>query len=338
MKRFLLTVCWMLSLSLGHAHAAEPIQVTIRPLAQLLLHPQTEAPAETKPLQDGLISAQVAGTILEIPVQVGDRIANNDLLIRLDPWSYQLTEQRTLAELEGLKAQLLAAQKRENRVLTLLQQKQATQEVEEQRKAEVATLASQIKKMAAVLEEARIQIEKCRIRAPFAGVIVQRPARLGSNVAPGTPLIQLVDTEAVELSAQIATSRVTSLTQTDSWNFLYEGNAFPVRLRTLLPYADPIGRTQEARLQFTGNKPIPGSAGRLIWHDPRPHLPPWTLVQRDNTLGVFLVREGKAFFHPLPNAIEGHPVPVESELQGDVILSGREGLVHGATIKTLSAP
>lgn len=338
MFKFFLLVLLLSCITWQSALATQPIQVTVRPIAQLLLHPQEEAPAETKSLNDGLITAQVAGTILEIPIQVGQEVKAGETLVRLDPWVYRLAQQRSAAELEGLQAQLETARKREQRSLHLQQQKQATEELLEQRQTEVKTLTAQIKGVETALEEARVQIQKCLIQAPFAGVIVQRLARIGSNTAPGTPLIQLVDTHSLEISAPIATGRVDSLMQAKSWNFIHENRHYPLRLRTVTPYAEPISRTQEARLQFVDVKPVPGSAGRLVWEDPRPHLPPWTFVQRESQLGIFLVEDNKAVFHPLPGAIEGRPVPVGAQLRGELVLSGREGLIHGTTVKALPAP
>ncbi|MEO5332311.1 MAG: efflux RND transporter periplasmic adaptor subunit [Magnetococcus sp. YQC-5] len=335
MQPFLLFFLLMLLASPPMARAAEPIQVTIRPLAQLLIHPRQEAPAETRSLNDGLITAQVTGTIVEIPTQVGDRVKAGDILVRLDPWAYRLAQQRSTAELAAMRAQLVLAQKQAGRALQLQQQKQASDELLEQRQTEVKHLTAQINGLEAALEESRIHIQKCLIQAPFAGVIVQRLARIGVTATSGTPLIQLVDTDALELSAPIATGQVESLTRATAWEFLHEGHRYPLRLRTVTPYVDPVARTQEARLLFQETKPVPGSTGRLIWHDPRPHLPAWPLVQRDKTLGIFLAQGDKAEFYPLPHAIEGHPALVEPDLQGDLILSGREGLTQGAVIRTI---
>ncbi|MBF0127766.1 MAG: hypothetical protein HQM02_11215, partial [Magnetococcales bacterium] len=139
-------------------------------------------------------------------------------------------------------------------------------------------------------------------------------------------------------SAQIPAGRVAGLTRAASREFVQGGDTYPLSLRTIVPFVDPLARTREVRLTFTAAKPVPGSGGRLVWRDPRPHLPPWILVQRDKTLGVFLARDGKAHFHPFPEAMEGHPAPVETSLQGDLILSGREGLSHGDPVQTLPDP
>ncbi|MBF0212181.1 MAG: efflux RND transporter periplasmic adaptor subunit [Magnetococcales bacterium] len=316
----------------------EPLQVTTKPLEAVLIHPKEEAPAETRSLNDGLITAQVTATIVAFSVQVGDRVKSGELVVRLDPWAYRLAERRAGAELEGLRARLEATRKRSQRSQQLQQQKQASDEKVEQLDSEVKELTAQIRAVEATLEEARIQAEKCQVRAPFDGVIVQRPARIGVNATPGTPLAQLVDTQAVELSATIPANRVESLTRATGHEFTHDGRSDPVQLRVIVPIVDPATRAQEARMIFTGDKPVPGTVGRVIWSDPQPHLPPWLLTRRDNTLGVFLVREEKAFFHPLPDALEGHPARLDPLPEGAVVISGRESLAHQAPVKSSPAP
>ncbi|MEO5347063.1 MAG: efflux RND transporter periplasmic adaptor subunit [Magnetococcus sp. YQC-9] len=335
MVRFILGIAsalfWIPTLLL----ADELLQVTTKPLEAVLIHPREEAPAEARALQDGLITAQVVATIVELSVQVGDTVKRGDLVVRLDPWTYRLAEKRAAAELEGLRARLDAARKRAERARQLREQKQASDERVEQSESEAKELAAQARAMEVSMEEARIRAEKCQVRAPFDGVIVQRPARVGMDAAPGTPLAQLVDPREVELSATLATSRIDSLTRASNWRFHHEGRDYPVEPRVVVPVADPATRAREARLVFTGEKPVPGAAGRLVWSDPRPHLPPWLLVRREATLGVFLARDDKAFFHPLVEALEGHPALLDPVPEGEVILSGRESLSHGVGIKAL---
>ncbi|MBF0418466.1 MAG: efflux RND transporter periplasmic adaptor subunit [Magnetococcales bacterium] len=317
--------------------AEEPLQITTKPLEAVVIHPREEAPAETRALLDGLITAQVNGTVVELPVQVGDAVKSGDLVVRLDPWAYRLVERRAAAELEGLRARLETARKRAERARQLYAQKQASEERVEQSESEVKELAAQARAAEVSMEDARTRAEKCLVKAPFDGVIVQRQARVGLDAATGTPLAQLVDHRQVELSATIASGRIDSLTRAPSWLFIHEGRDYPVELRGVVPVADPASRAQEARLRFTAEKPVPGASGRLVWSDPRPHLPPWLLVRRDATLGLFLAQGDQARFHPLTGALEGHPALLDPLPEGEVVISGRESLTHGTTIQAQPA-
>ncbi|GAB0055938.1 Multidrug resistance protein MdtA [Candidatus Magnetaquicoccaceae bacterium FCR-1] len=320
------------------SQADEPLQVTTKPLEAVLIHPREEAPAESRALLDGLITAQVGATVVELPVQVGDTVKSGDLVVRLDPWAYRLAERRAAAELDGLRARLETARKRAERARQLHAQKQASEERVEQSESEVKELAAQARAVEVSMEDARTRVEKCLVKAPFDGVVVQRQARVGMDAAPGTPLAQLVDHRHVELSATIASGRIDSLTRAPSWHFSHEGRDYPVKLRVVVPVVDPASRAREARLLFTGDRPVPGAAGRLVWSDARPHLPPWLLVRRDATLGFFLAQGDKAAFQPLPQALEGHPALLDPLPEGTVVISGRESLTHGAAIQPIPAP
>ncbi|MBF0294511.1 MAG: efflux RND transporter periplasmic adaptor subunit [Magnetococcales bacterium] len=327
--------CWQPPTGLPAALAGEPPQVTTRPVSQLLIHPREEAPAETLALQDGLLTTQVTGSVLELPVRVGDNVQAGAPLVRLDPWAYRLAARRAAAELEALQAQRDDALRQTQRLERLQRANHAAEETLERKQAEVKTLEARIHGAQASLEEARTQMEKCLITAPFAGVVVQRPARIGATATPGTPLIQLVDTDDLELSARIDAVRADGLGKAADMAFAHAGRRYPVTLRAVVPYADPVSRTLDARLRFTQEKPVPGSTGRLLWQDARPHLPPWTFVTRSNETGVFLLRQGKAFFHPIPGAMEGHPAPADDlDPAEEIILDGREGLSHDAGVRT----
>ncbi|MBF0180619.1 MAG: efflux RND transporter periplasmic adaptor subunit [Magnetococcales bacterium] len=328
-------LCWLPPAGIPVAMAGETPQVTTRPVGQLLIHPREEAPAETLALQDGLLTAQVTGNVLELPAQVGDAVRAGAPLVRLDPWAYRLAARRAAAELEALRAQRDDALKQTQRLERLQRANHASEETLERKQAEVRTLDARIHGAEAALEEARTQTEKCLITAPFAGVVVQRPARLGMTATPGAPLLQLVDVDDLELSARIDARRVDRLGRAAGVTFLHAGKRYPVTPRAVVPHADPVSRTLEARLRFDKEKPAPGSTGRLLWEDPQPHLPPWTFVTRDNETGVFLLRQGKAHFHRIPGAMEGHPAPADDlDPAEEVILDGREGLTHDARVRT----
>ncbi|NGZ05525.1 MAG: efflux RND transporter periplasmic adaptor subunit [Magnetococcales bacterium] len=334
MKTIHFLICLTLLASLD-AQGAEAMRVTTRPLEQLVIFPSEEAPAESRSLHDALITAQVAATIQELTVQVGDRVQSGALLVRLDPWAYRLAERRANAELEGLRARLETVRKRSQRAVALQQQKQASDERVEQSASEVKELAAQIRVVETSLEEARIQADKCLVRAPFSGIVVQRPARIGVNATPGTPLVQLVNTEEVELMATLPAGRVSSFNRATSWVFQHEGGSHPVTLRALIPVVDPATRTREARFLFTDTKPVPGATGRLVWSDPRPHLPPWLVSWRDHKPGVFLVTGETARFHALPGALEGHPALLDPLPEGAAVLSGRESLKDQTAVKII---
>jgi hypothetical protein len=100
-------------------------------------------------------------------------------------------------------------------------------------------------------------VEKCRIIAPFAGVVLERQAQVGAMATPGTPLLRLVDLAPPEIEAQIQAA----------W-----ADELPARVRccsTVRANAIPAGCYGCRRWWMPA--PVPESPG---WPSPTPPRPP----------------------------------------------------------------
>lgn len=340
-------ILFLCLLTLSPLHSAEAATtVTVRSLASLRFHPQHEAPANVLSLSDSPLSLEVTGIIIDIPIQVGQLVQKGELLVRLDPWEYKNQVQQAQAALEESLTRLQLARHQKDRTARLRDSGQASEELFEQRQAELQSLTAHIKRQKAARQAAQDRLERSFLKAPFSGVVVARIGQIGAWSAPGVPLLRLVDSERVELAAHIRPSQRAHFDQAWRGHFNLEGSSYPVRLRALVAAQDPRTRTQEARFVFVDDgrlegkrgvpRPLPGAAGRLAWEDPRFHLPAKFLVRRDGTLGFFFAEGEKARFQSFPKALEGRPVSLETVKmppQGNVILSGRDNLVDGSLIQ-----
>ncbi|MBF0125150.1 MAG: efflux RND transporter periplasmic adaptor subunit [Magnetococcales bacterium] len=314
--------------------AAEATVVTVQPLATLLFHPKQEAPAHVVSLNDSLLSLELPGILIDIAVEVGQLVQKEMPLLRLDPWIYKNQLQQAQAGLEESQTRLQLAQRQHERATQLHKNGQLTTEQFDQRVAELHSLTAQVRQQRVLLQAAQERLDHTILKAPFAGLVTDRTSQLGGYAAPGTPLLRLTDIEQVELTAQIRPDQGAQFDAAWQGQFYLEGQSYPVQLRALLATQDPQARTREARLRFVGApKPFPGITGRLVWISPRPHLPAWILSRRGGVLGVFLARGSVAHFLPLPQAVEGQPIPLDPLPEGAVILSAREPLQDGSAIR-----
>ncbi len=329
----------LLSLLLCPLPAVAATVVTLQPLDTLIFYPQQEVPATVVSLNDSLLSLEVTGIIATIPVQVGQRVEKGTTLLSLDPWSYQNQLQQAQGALEESQSRLELAQRQQERTAQLRKNGQASAEQFDQRATELKTLVAQIEQQQALLHAARERLQRVVLRAPFAGVVSDRTAQVGAYAAPGMPLLRLTDTEHLELSAQIRPDQAVQFDATWQGHFMLGEQRYPLQWRTLVAIQSAQTRTQEVRLLLTGaQKPPPGAVGRLVWLASRPHIPGWILSRRAGSLGLFLAAGEKARFQPLPQAIEGQPTPITEEIQGNVILSGREKLNDGDAIQLELTP
>lgn len=315
------------------AWAGEPITVSVQPLEELAVYPQIEAPATVVSLNHSQVSAEIPAIIRAMTVQVGDRVDEDALLVRLDCTDYRLTERQADAALGGSKAQLRLAEYRLQRARALAKGSNVSEELLVQREVELSALRAEIQSREAALAAARENIARCELRAPFAGVVVARMGQIGELASPGKGLVELQDVEGIEVSAQVPGSQIANLVNSPDIQFQDDGVRYPLQVRSVVGVRDPRARTQEVRLRFTGVRAIPGTAGRVVWRDRQPYVAPDLVARRDGVLGLFVVDGDVARFHALPDAQEGRPARVDLPLTTPVIVAGRINVVDGSPIR-----
>lgn len=316
--------------------ATETVTVTTVPLEKLLFHPVREAPAKVVSLNDATISAEIAGKVEELMRRPGEKVGEDDILARLDCSHYLIARKRAESALRAARSRLRYASQRFQDAEKLVKSRSISSDEFNQRSSEFNRLSAEVNVRQADLDEARWQESRCVIRAPFEAVVVERKASRGDYARPGTPLVRLVDLDNLEVSAQIQQQDLEEMKNARRLEFLHEEEHFPLRMRAVVPILEGRLRSYEVRYTFREGRAPPGAAGRLLWENASPHVPADYLVQRDGRLGLFLIREESAFFHPLPGAVQGLPSVVDLPPDTLIIDSGRFSVKHGAAVKVVT--
>jgi RND family efflux transporter MFP subunit len=314
----------LLLTSLASAQADEPVlRITTAPFEALAIYPQRSAPGTVLSLNEARVSAELAARIERIAVRVGDSVQAGDELARLDCRDARLRLQRAQARWR------LASQQLE-RTRSLRSDANVSEELLDQRRAEFDE--AEVARGEAQLAEAR-----CSVRAPYAGLVMERLASEGEWATPGTPLLHLLDTGRIEVSTQVPLDAISDLAAAPEVFFEDASGRYALEARALLPAVNTRARHREARFVFRDAQALPGSAGRVVWRAGDAHLPADLLVRRDAGLGVMRVVNGRARFEPLPEAREGQPAPADLPGDAQLILDGRFGAMHGQAVQIGSA-
>jgi RND family efflux transporter MFP subunit len=316
--------------------SADPIPVTVQPLQALVVHPRFDAPANVVSLNESRIGVEIDGRIETIPMRVGERVERDTVLARIACTDFEIAARRQQAALAALGASQRLAQQQLERAEKLVKQRSASEELVDQRRAEVARLDAEIQGQQAALESAQRDVAHCDIRAPFRGIVLARLVNVGEMVATGAPIITLVDTQDVEVSARARLADVAGLEGATDIVFADDARRYPVRIRALVPVVKPDARSREVRLVFEGEPALIGSTGRLEWRLARPYLPADLLVRREQTLGIFTVVEDVARFRALPGALEGRPAAVDLPVDTAIVVEGRQGLSDGEAVRLVT--
>ncbi len=146
-------------------------------------------PAVVKATRFSELSFQSGGLIQEVAVIQAQDVEQGDLIARLDPRDFN-------SQLISARSQFDNAQEEYVRAQRLSEQDAIARSVLEQRR-------SQRDVAAAKLATAEKALEDATLRAPFAGVIAEVPAREQSTVSAGELVATLIDTGRLEVSVDL---------------------------------------------------------------------------------------------------------------------------------------
>ena len=290
------------------------------------------APATVVSLNDTSVAAQIKARIDEISVKVGEVVDAGSVLVRLDCTDYRTAEQQVEAEIGALEARIRLAERRLERTRKLEQQRTASEELLDQREADLAVLHAQRRGALSRLENAKTNISRCAISSPYRAVVTARLAAVGEFADMGTRLVEIMDIEQLEISAQVPVRDIEAVEHAKEIYFEDTTKRYAVKLRTVTPAVNTQTRNREVRLLFSNGPALPGAAGKLIWRDSQPHVSAKLLVRRGNNFGIFINNNGKARFHIIPGAQQGRTTPVDLPPDTIVVTEGQYRLEDGQSV------
>lgn len=149
------------------------------------------------------LSFQVGGRIEFLPTEMGDQVAQGQLLARLDPAPFELRVKQAEADVQGAKAVLSEKQRRFEAEKRLLPEGATTQTEYDQIEEAVAMAKSRLEVAEAALRLANRDRENTRLVAPMAGRIARRNFQNFAEVGSGMPVFELDGDGEVEVSVAV---------------------------------------------------------------------------------------------------------------------------------------
>ncbi len=302
---------------------------TLAQVADVAIYPERSAPAAVIGKNEARLSAEVAATIRALPVDVGQIVKRGAVVAQLDPRDAELALERAAAALAQAAARHGQAQSQLARARALREKNFYSAEALTQRETDLLAAAADLRAVTAQRDTARHVLQKHTLRAPFDAIVRSRSGQLGELASPGMVLLTLVDHSELQLAAQLQPHDAESLGKAAAPVFAAAAGTHPLKLLRVSPALHRESRSIEARLVFTGPPPPAGLEGRLLWREQQAYLPAELLVRRAGRLGVFVAAEGRARFHPLPEAQEGRPPAIDLPAATQIVTQGRHALQDG---------
>ncbi|MGE5791870.1 MAG: efflux RND transporter periplasmic adaptor subunit [Bacteroidota bacterium] len=233
------------------------------PLAAALAQPAT-TPVELRDVDevyaaDGVVeavrqstvAAQIAGRIVELGADVGDRVAKGQVLARIDDRQAAQVVASSEAQIARATADLANARATLDRNRKLLEKQYISQAAVDRAQAEHDAAAAALAAARAGTGAATAARSHTVITAPFSGVIAERPVQVGEMAQPGRPLFALFDPSDLRVLASVpedVIARVRTGAKGASAELSALGRTVPAKSVTVLPSADARTHTKLVRL------------------------------------------------------------------------------------------
>jgi len=199
------------------------LKVTVEKVKKENLTSITSASGEVKPKKNVNISAHVAGRIIKIGVEEGQRVKEDDFLLKLDSVQYEAMADRDRAFISSYRAELIRAEatlKKDERYYErqkkLYDEKLISEELLESAnaqyeisKAQHQAILYQIDQAKASLESTLDILSKTVYNSPIDGIITSlrveegETAMIGTMNNPGTILMTIADLSVMEVEVDV---------------------------------------------------------------------------------------------------------------------------------------
>ncbi len=177
------------------------------------------AAGEISPAEQVSVRPQVTGRIVLLPVDVGDRVKQGDLLFKLDDKELQQRRASNVTDIDKAKVSLEKAARDLKRAEELLADKLISQETYDDTKTtdELAKNALESAQRALAITEE--QLAYTIVKAPFDCTILTRPVSMGQAVSGsdgfngGTEVLTIADLNSMIINAQVNQADVPRIKQ-----------------------------------------------------------------------------------------------------------------------------
>ncbi|WP_162052149.1 efflux RND transporter periplasmic adaptor subunit [Pontibacter pamirensis] len=180
--------------------------------------PTVIATGTVQPAKDITLSTQVGGEVVNISENFipGSFVKKGEVLLQINPADYRNTLQLRMSDLQLAKADLSVEMGRQDvarKDYELIGEELSGENQDlVLRKPQLESARATVAAAEAAVQQARLNLQRTTIRAPFDAHIISRNANVGSQLAPGTELGQLVGMDEYWVAANVPVAKVNWLT------------------------------------------------------------------------------------------------------------------------------
>jgi len=179
--------------------------------------PEINVLGRVTPVQLIELGALVSGEVIEIDpsYDVGKVVEKGQLLMKINPADYENQLRMRESDLKEVEAQLVLEKGRQAVARKELETLGRDLEPENRalvlRQPQIDTLRAQIAARQAEIDQAKLDLKRTEVRAPFFAQILSRRVNLGMQVGTGDTITRLVDVSRYRVRASVPQSHIERL-------------------------------------------------------------------------------------------------------------------------------
>ena len=260
------------------------------------------ADATIEAVHRATIAAETSGRIKEIYFDVDDEVKKGDVLLRFSDREQRARLAQAEARLREAEARLREAEAEQKRVAGVFAKKLVSQSAMDKANANLKAARQRVEAARAAVRQAREQLDYTVVRAPYAGIVVERHVEKGEMARPGTPLMTGFSLEHLRASASVPQNVMSAVRRIRKASiYLRDPQQPEQRLAevvaekvTVYPYADKQSHAFKVRLRLPEDHALyypgmfvkavfdVGSAQKLL-------VPAQAVVHRSEVTAVYVV-------------------------------------------------
>jgi RND family efflux transporter MFP subunit len=202
------------------------------------------------------VGFELAGLVVEVHVDDGDRVSAGQLLASLDTKLLEARREELVSARAEARAGLSLAIKTRKRIRELQAMDFASSQSRDEAVEDVNASQAALESAESAIRSLDVQISKSQLYAPYDALVAARHLNEGQVISAGVPLLRLLENSEPEARIAIASDSIDKIRSGDKHNLRIRGREIAATVRAVLPERE--GSTRSVVVIFTLSVPFNG--------------------------------------------------------------------------------
>ncbi len=287
------------------AQEADEAQLVSTELAKTeMVKPVMWLPGNVISRLDAAISAEQTGQLLYM-VEIGSQVEKGTVLARLDDRNIKLELGQLQAQKRQLEANVDYLNKQQVRMDKLAQNYSTSVSEIDRNRRDLMVAKEQLTGLQFQIQSVELDLEKTEVRAPFSGTVNNHFVSLGELITLSMPVLQLVDTEHLDIQVATPLNLSGFVTQVKEAQVMWADQLLMLPVRTWSSAGNQASRTFDLRIDASGLNLFAGSAVQVSL--PKSEEVTGVTIPRDG----LILREKESYVFTVDKELVAHKINVQ---------------------------